>query len=106
MVKYLHDDDLDDKLGNDYEDDNIAMGMGGCFPHSNKIREEYYNVGHGNVDTYEYQNGDIHIQISEQGKTMTVDEQDMHIIVIVMIQYSRKQGLRIFGKKSEEYITE
>ena len=39
MVKYLHDDDLDDKLGNDYEDDNIAMGMGGCFPHSNKIRE-------------------------------------------------------------------
>ena len=65
MVKYLHDDDLDDKLGNDYEDYNIAMGMGGCFPHSNKIREEYYNVGHGNVDTYEYQNGDIHIQTND-----------------------------------------
>ena len=98
MVKDLHNDNFDDDLEKYVEDSSISMVVGGMFPQRDSIIQEYYNIEHGNMNTYGYQNGNTHIQTSEQVKTMTVDEQDMHIIFIVMMQYSLKQCLRIFGK--------
>ena len=54
---------------------------------------------------YRYQHGNICIQINEQGKTMMGDDQDLHILGIIITEYILKQGLQSFCTKSEEGIT-
>ena len=105
MVEDLHKENLDDDLEKGDEDYRNEMGVDGRFLLRNRRRQEYYNVGHGNVKKYAYQHGNIHIQTSEQEKKMTGDEQDLHILGIITTQYSLKQGLCIFDKKSEEDVT-
>ena len=61
------------------------------FLRGNKIRKEYYDVGSDNVKTYEYQHGNIRIQNTEQGKKMTRNEHDMHILGIIMKHYILKE---------------
>ena len=62
-------------------------------------RNEYYNIGRGNVKTYGYHKVNIHVQTSERDKKMTGYEYYLHILVTIMIQYSLKQGMKRFGKK-------
>ena len=80
------------------------MEVDSRFPRRKTSRQEYYNIGRSNVKTYGYQNGNIHIQTIEQGKTMTRDEQYLHILWMIMTQYRLTQGMVIFFKQEEEAI--
>ena len=68
MVEDLHKGNLDGDLEKGDEDYRNEMGVDGRFLLRNRRRQEYYNVGHGNVKKYAYQHGNIHIQTSEQEK--------------------------------------
>ena len=75
------------------------MGLDGRFLRRNRKIQEDYNVGRGNVKIYEYQYGNIHIQTSDQGKKMMIDEKGLYILGIIMTNYSLEQGLQRFGKR-------